>query len=214
MNAHSESAIRRARYQDAPRIARLFAAAFHRDPVFDWLARDGKARAPALQRFFHWILEDHTLAHGECWISADGQAAAAWVPPHAGAAARRLGQDLRILPAVLQLTGFSKFSRSAAMAAALDGKSPAEPFFHLAFLGVNPAAQGKGLGSTLLATMLARVDGLRANAYLENSNPRNLRLYEREGFSVTAEIKARKDAPPVFAMWRPRRDQGSRTISQ
>lgn len=62
MNAHSEPAIRRARYQDAPRIARLFAAAFHRDPVFDWLARDGKARAPALQRFFHWILEDHTLA--------------------------------------------------------------------------------------------------------------------------------------------------------
>ena len=66
----------------------------------------------------------------------------------------------------------------------------------------------------VLATMLARVDGLRANAHLENSNPCNLRLYEREGFSVTAEIKARKDAPPVFAMWRPRRDQGSRTISQ
>lgn len=214
MTASVESPFRRARYRDAPRMARLFAAAFARDPVFDWLTRDGASRTPALQRFFHWILEDHTLGHGECWVSEDGFAAAAWVPPHAGGAARRLGEDLRILPAVLRLTGFSKLPRSAALAAALDKKPPAEPHFHLAFLGVSPRAQGKGLGSSLLAQTLARVDELRANAYLENSNPRNLPLYERAGFSVTDEIKARNDAPPVFAMWRPRRAQGSSTISQ
>ena len=195
-------------------MARVLAAAFQRDPLFDWLTRDGAARAPALQRFFRWILEDHTLTHGECWVSGDGQAAAAWVPPHAGSAARKLGEDLRIIPRVLRLTGFSKFSRSAALAAALEKTPPAEPHFHLAFLGVNPQAQGKGLGSSLLARTLSRVDGLRANAYLENSNPRNLPLYERAGFAVTAEIKARPDAPPIFAMWRPRKAQGSSTISQ
>jgi hypothetical protein len=50
---------------------------------------------------------------------------------------------------------------------------------------------------------------------LENSNPRNLRLYESAGFSVLREIKARRDAPPVFAMRRPARAlQGSSTMSQ
>jgi ribosomal protein S18 acetylase RimI-like enzyme len=38
---------------------------------------------------------------------------------------------------------------------------------------------------------------------LENSNPRNVKLYERFGFHVTREITARKDAPPLFAMLRP-----------
>jgi hypothetical protein len=55
----------------------------------------------------------------------------------------------------------------------------------------------------LLERTLARVDAARAGAYLENSNPRNLTLYERAGFTVTREIIARRDAPPMFAMWRP-----------
>jgi ribosomal protein S18 acetylase RimI-like enzyme len=198
-------AIRRARYRDAPRMARLFAAAFDADPVFDWLSREGKARGAALQRFFHWILEDHTLTHGECWVSADGLSAAAWVPPHAHARGRQIGEDMAALPAVLRLTGLSRLARSRAMAAALDKLPPPEPFFHLAFLGVAPRAQGKGLGSALLEKTLARVDAAGGNAYLENSNPRNLPLYERAGFTLIDEIKARPDAPPVFAMWRAKR---------
>ena len=44
-------------------------------------------------------------------------------------------------------------------------------------------------------------------AFLENSNPRNVKLYERFGFRVTREITARKDAPPLFAMLRPGKNQ-------
>ena len=80
-----------------------------------------------------------------------------------------------------------------------------ESYFYLAFLAVAPRMQGRGLGSSLLERTLARVDAVRGNAYLENSNPRNLRLYERAGFSLIREIRARKDAPPIYAMWRPRR---------
>ncbi len=98
---------------------------------------------------------------------------------------------------------------------------PAEPCFYLAFIGVAPRLQGAGLGSLLLERTLARVDAARTGAYLENSNPRNLKLYERAGFAVTREIVARGDAPPLFAMWRPakaapdpRTVQGSSTMSQ
>jgi hypothetical protein len=41
MNVALQSPIRRATLADGPRIARLFAAAFARDPVFDWLVRAG-----------------------------------------------------------------------------------------------------------------------------------------------------------------------------
>ena len=81
MNAPLPIAIRRATSADTTRLVQLFAAAFARDPVFDWLTRKGKRRQHALHRFFAWMLETRALAHNETWITADGFAAAAWIPP-------------------------------------------------------------------------------------------------------------------------------------
>jgi ribosomal protein S18 acetylase RimI-like enzyme len=196
---------RRATVDDAARIARLFAAAFARDPVFDWLARPGGRRAVALQRFFYWVLRERSLPHGETWISEDGFSAAAWIPPYSGVAPATLREELRLLPVILGLTGVSRFSRGAAMAAALEDAHPREPFFYLAFLGVAPRFQGTGIGTQLLEETLARIDAAGAPAFLENSSPRNIKLYERAGFEVIREVVARPDAPPLYAMWRPAR---------
>jgi len=197
----------------------LFAAAFHSDPVFNWLLRDGPQRLRALQRFFLWTVQRRAMPHGETWISANRLAAAAWIPPYS-TARPRLSDDLRMLPVVLRLTGLQRLGRSAALAAAMEQTRPKERYFYLAFLAVAPRLQGAGWGSALLERTLARIDATGANAYLDNSNPRNLPLYERHGFEVVGEVIARSDAPPLYAMWRPARnrkteaDQGSRTMSQ
>jgi len=196
-------AVRRATPDDMPRLARLFAAVFASDPVFAWLTRAGRSRHAALERFFLRILKSRTLPHGETWVAANGLAAAAWVPPYATLPSPSLLDDLKMLPAILRLTGIARLPRGAAMSAAMANAHPDEPCFYLAFIGVAPRLQGAGLGSLLLSRTLKRVDAARAPAYLENSNPRNLKLYERAGFSVTREIIARPDAPPLFAMWRP-----------
>ena len=215
MNAPAQAPIRRATLADVPWIARLFAAAFARDPVFDWLARPGNSRSYALQKFFAWILESRTLPHGETWITADGLAAAAWIPPYAQVMPTRLTEDLRMVPVILRLTGLTRLFRGASMAAAMEHAHPEAPYFYLAFIGVAPRAQGKGIGTALLRQTLARADAAGTNAYLENSNPRNFKLYERAGFAVSREIRACADAPPVYAMWRPARPrQGSSTMSQ
>jgi ribosomal protein S18 acetylase RimI-like enzyme len=205
VNAPAQTALRRATPADVPSIARTFASAFARDPVFDWLARPDGRRQLALQRFFGWILERRALAHGETWMTADGVAAAAWIPPQPERPATGLAEDLRMLPIILRLTGLRRLARGAAMAAAMEHSHPDAPYFYLAFIGVTPRMQGTGLGSALLKRTLARIDASAANAYLENSNPRNLKLYEQAGFSVAREIKARKDAPLVYTMWRPAR---------
>jgi ribosomal protein S18 acetylase RimI-like enzyme len=89
------------------------------------------------------------------------------------------------------------------MAKAMEHAHPPEPYFYLAFVGVAPRFQGTGLGTALLESTLGRVDAVGMPAFLENSNPRNIKLYERFGFRVTDEISARKDAPPLYAMLRP-----------
>jgi GNAT superfamily N-acetyltransferase len=73
---------------------------------------------------------------------------------------------------------------------------------YLVFLGVLPAAQGRGLGSALLRALLARADADGLPVHLESSSPRNLPLYEQNGFHVTGGPIALPDGPSVWPMWR------------
>jgi ribosomal protein S18 acetylase RimI-like enzyme len=56
-------------------------------------------------------------------------------------------------------------------------------------IGVEPNAQARGLGAELMQHAVARCDREGALAYLESSNRRNLSLYRRFGFELTAEIQ-------------------------
>jgi ribosomal protein S18 acetylase RimI-like enzyme len=67
---------------------------------------------------------------------------------------------------------------------------PAEPHWYLPMIGVDPARQGGGVGSALMAEALKVIDRNGAMAYLESSNPRNISLYKRHGFEVIGEIQS------------------------
>jgi len=76
-----------------------------------------------------------------------------------------------------------------------------EPHWYLPVIGVDPSAQGTGLGGALMRHALARCDEEGAPAYLESSNPRNISLYERHGLEVMGEIRIGA-APVVTPMLR------------
>jgi GNAT superfamily N-acetyltransferase len=79
---------------------------------------------------------------------------------------------------------------------------PTEPHWYLPFIGVDPVAQGRGIGSALLRRGLERCDRDGLSAYLEASAPGNRRLYERHGFEVVGELRT-ADSPPLWPMLRP-----------
>lgn len=66
---------------------------------------------------------------------------------------------------------------------------PEAPHFYLPIIGVEPYAQGHGLGAALLRHATARSDAAGLMSYLESSNPRNISLYERHGFEKMGEIR-------------------------
>ena len=201
---------RRAGASDAASLSLLFTTAFQSDPVFDWIARSGPGRAHALERFFFWLLETRAIPFGEVWL-CEG-ACAAWLPPCTPASPGGFVEQMKLLPLFVRLCGLPRLMRGAAMAEAMEKNHPAEPHFYLAFIAVAPRLQGMGLGGALLEATLTRADEVGAPAYLENSNPRNTRLYERCGFLAGRNI-APPGGPPLLAMWRAGR-QGSSSLSQ
>jgi len=208
---------RRARAGDAPQLARLMAAAFAADPVMDWIARRGAGRAAGLTRFFHGLLALKAIPLGEVWVAPSGGAAIVWLPPHAPADLGSLREQMRMLAVFLRLCGIPRLLRGYAMGEAMERHHPPGPHYYLAFIAVAPRLQGLGLGSALLEATLQRIDETGCDAYLENSNPKNTRLYERAGFSARGNIAPRR-APPLLSMWREGRkrieDYDSSSLSQ
>jgi ribosomal protein S18 acetylase RimI-like enzyme len=83
-----------------------------------------------------------------------------------------------------------------------------EPHWYLATLGVDPLAQGRGIGSALLAHWLADVDADATPAWLETDRQANVAFYRRVGFEVARRCEVL--GTTVWCMGRPERPLASR----
>ena len=132
--------------------------------------------------------------------TTDEATAAVWLPPP-GRWQLPLPQRLGLLPTLVRFLGL----RTASIPGGLERMEARHPqdraHWYLFILGTEQAAQRRGLGSALLAHMLARVDTDQMPAYLESSSERNLALYRRHGFEITSEV-AIPGGPTIWLMWR------------
>jgi ribosomal protein S18 acetylase RimI-like enzyme len=193
------TSIRQVRGQDVPQLAAVLAAAFHDDPLNSWLAPHPERRADILTRGMSLELRAIYLPPGGCYTTTDLSGAALWAPP--GRWKLPVARQLRLLPSFARLFGLQRLPQVLSGLATLERHHPEEPHWYLAILGVAPDRQGQGLGSALLAHMLARCDADHLGAYLETSNQHNLRLYRRHGFQVRDQFDI-PDGPHIWTMWR------------
>ena len=142
-----------------------------------------------------------SFEHGTAYVSADFCGTALWLPPgvHPNGEALEAAVRDTASPEHLDdvLATFEKMGQW----------HPEEPHWHLPMIGVEPRAQGRGLGAELMRHAVARCDDEGALAYLESSNPRNISLYLRFGFEVMGEIRIGA-APVLTPMLRQPRGHG------
>jgi ribosomal protein S18 acetylase RimI-like enzyme len=187
---------------DLVEVAQTLTDAFAVDPHFDWFMRDDAGRDPARLGFFRLLLGEEGLKRGRIDRPVGGGAAAVWMPFEALGPLPML-LELRAIPTLLRATGLGRLGRLMAIREDMDKHHPMDrPHAYLWFLGVSPAAQGRGIGSALLRSANARLDAAGMAAYLETGTTRNVALYERHGFKVISEHRARADAPNMWSMWR------------
>jgi ribosomal protein S18 acetylase RimI-like enzyme len=185
--------VRIATADDVPRLARSLARAFHDDPVATFSNPRDSSRERRMAFFFSGRLR--TLLDEELvYCTEDGVGAALWAPPDRWhVPPREALRTLRLVNAraPFLMVGFARMEKL----------HPREPHFYLSTLGVAPEAQGRGLGSALMAPMLERCDREGVPAYLESSKERNVAYYARHGFRVTKEMRFPR-GPRLWLMWR------------
>lgn len=191
--------VRKAEPENVAGLAETLARAFYDDPLVSWALRHRSRRLEIARRGFDLFLSRIWLRHGETYTVENSAGVCVWEPP--GTWKRGIGEQLLLLPAMLRIYG-RLLPRVLGTFNAVEKGHPMEPHYYLAFVGVEPASQGQGMGSILMHPVLQRCDTEGIPAYLEASAPRNRDLYERHGFEVTEEIRPGRSGPPIWRMWR------------
>jgi len=182
---------------EIPRAVSVQVAAFVADPIMRWMWPEAHAYIANLERLVHGF-GGGAFQNDGADVCEGFVGGALWLPPGVSPEEESLGELMEdTLPA-------PKRAQVEAMLEEMGASHPDERHWHLAFIGVDAAHQGKGAGGDLMRYRLAQIDAEGAYAYLESSNPRNVHFYQRHGFEVVREIRI-EGAPPVTPMVRPPR---------
>lgn len=190
----STSNVRAARESERSRVIATIVAGFIADPVARWCWPDSESYLTNMERFAN-AYGGKAFRHGSAWTDADFRGSALWLPPDE----HPDEEELRGIVAA-SLEERKQILLLAALGE-LGTYHPDEPHWFLPLIAVDPAWQGKGVGSRLMQHAVEQCDATATRAYLESSNPRNIPLYERHGFRVVGEVQ-RGDCPVFTPMVR------------
>jgi len=182
---------------DNSRASRLLTRAFAKDPIITHFLYDRSRRHIAYPAFFRAVLEE-LVPCGRVYAAHDRGTlvgVAAWKPPDASpptaatqaAIERQLRRVQRLFPRTSRGL-FEGFAR-------LEHFHPNEPHWYLAFVGIEPAIQSRGVGRALLAPVLGAADRSGTPCYLETPFPRTHAFYAGLGFTRHAEHSPFVGAP-------------------
>jgi GNAT superfamily N-acetyltransferase len=190
--------VRVLRDDDVDACAAALALAFLDDPVYRYIHPGDREWERVGPRFFAILLR-HFAAHATVLTTGAAGAAAIWTPPEP----RSLGAFAR-LAFTLRISALlgRRLARGARVGTALESLHCAQPHWYLAILGTAPAAQGRGLASSLLAPILDRCDAASVPARLETATESNLPFYAARGFAVVGETRVAGGGPRLWALQR------------
>jgi len=179
---------------DVPLASDIIALAFAADPVTRWTWPDPRIYLAAMPRLVR-AFAGKAFDCGSAYCVGEFAGAALWLPPG-------LEPDREVMGELMQSTLTpSQLERALALFQQMAAYHPHEPHWYLPLIGVDPAHQGKGLGSALMRHALTRCDRDGTAAYLESTNRANIPLYERHGFVLRGEIQV-GTSPTLFPMVR------------
>jgi ribosomal protein S18 acetylase RimI-like enzyme len=176
------------------------------DPIYSFVFPDPARRVQYTPLLWKALI--HTcLLFGRVYTTPALEGVACWTAPgNADLTPSRLLRSRFALP--IAIMRFPRESRQRMLKglAVLDSQRRnfhPRAFWYLQALGVEPSQQGKGIGSSLLAPILALADSERLPCYLETETEGNVAFYQRKGFQVSAHLEFPEARLHLWTMQRP-----------
>lgn len=181
-------------------LAHTLAAAFQDDPALSWIVQDGARRKAMLPGFFK-VMAEQSRRHGEILASPGGEAASLWYPP----GEIRDGVFASTYDNLRMLAGFGlTLPRGLKVAEEMYKRHPSpQPYSYLRYVGVKPAAQGKGWGGAIVRAGVTRAAERGQGVLLETATHDNVTIYTRLGFQIIEQWKVPGGGPEFWTMVHP-----------
>jgi GNAT superfamily N-acetyltransferase len=184
---------------DVRAVSACLVSAFYDDPVWGlWAFPEEKSRAQRLFQFMRFF----TLAaarHPWLRMTDEAEAVAVWLPP--GVPEFTPEEEAAFGPLLQSLFGGRADEANELFEQFDEHRPKSEPHYYLSLWATHRDHAGLGLGTALIHENLARIDVERTPAYLESTNPANIRRYEALGFRPRDEFGP-DGGPVITTMWR------------
>lgn len=174
--------------------------AFRGDPQVRWWFPDDTVYDEVAGYFFG-VLLDTRIEGGEVWVVEGAAAVSMWIPP----GGNLLGPDVVAARYAEVVGGLPDPApeRIARTDELVDVLLPDELYWYLGVLACRSGRRRRGMGSAVLAPVLAAADRAGLPVVLETSTSGNVDFYIRRGFAVLARaIPEVPGAPTVRVMRR------------
>lgn len=160
---------------DRERALQTVTSAFAADPFLRLMFPDDADYAEQAPAFFG-ALFDKRVGGGTVWLVDDASAVAMWDGPGPTAEAEFA------LPADAKAV-FDEYEEQ------VHDAFPTTRHWYLGVLATDPHHAGKGFGRAVMRAGLARASAEGLPAYLETTNPGNVKLYESVGWAIDSQFE-------------------------
>lgn len=166
------------------KISTVLSKAFYTDPNYQYIMPNPEKRFSQIKWWMEIMLR-YGFKYGEVYVSSGIEGAAIWLGPN-----YPLVNDFQIarmglicFPLKIGMSGLTRMLHVMNKWEQLHKQELAKHMY-LMIVGVDPDFQGKGIGSALLAPVLAKADRDGLTCYLETVTERDVRFYQKNDFVI------------------------------
>lgn len=170
------------------RVGAIMARSFHDEPVMQYTLPDPERR-PGQIRWLFGKIAQYAIRHGLAYTTEDVRGFSIWLAPGDPdmQVLRLIRLGVATAPARLGLKSLFRLMHFSRIKDGIHHQAAPHPHWYLLMIGVDPDAQGSGIGGAMVKPVFEIADADGLDCYLETAIENNTKIFGKYGFETAVE---------------------------